>query len=310
MKKGDIFEGKVIRTEFPNKGIIDIEGQKVIVKNALEGQVVRFSINKKKRDKIEGRLLEVIEPSPIEQPAACKHFGICGGCRYQNLSYEQQLDLKKRQVEELIEKSGLSFAIENIYGSSAMGPLMIVGAVPLYNIYSVLVLTFEANEEDGRQGAGKIKQAGINILKNPIIIGIAAGLLWSALKLPMPVILHKAVSSIGGVATPMGLMAMGATFDIKKAFGKIKPTVIAAFIKLVGFVAVFMPLAVAIGFRREKLIAILVMLGSATTVSSYVMAKNMGHEGVVSSSVVMLTTMCSAFTLTGWLYIMKCFGLV
>ena len=126
----------------------------------------------------------------------------------------------------------------------------------------------------------------------------------------MPVILHKAVSSIGGVATPMGLMAMGATFDIKKAFGKIKPTVIATFIKLVGFVAVFMPLAVATGFRREKLIAILVMLGSATTVSSYVMAKNMGHEGVVSSSVVMLTTMCSAFTLTGWLYIMKCFGLV
>ena len=108
MKKGDIFEGKVIRTEFPNKGIIDIEGQKVIVKNALEGQIVRFSINKKKRDKIEGRLLEVIEPSPIEQPAACNHFGICGGCRYQNLSYEQQLDLKKRQVEELIEKSGLS----------------------------------------------------------------------------------------------------------------------------------------------------------------------------------------------------------
>ena len=70
MKKGDIFEGKVIRIEFPNKGIIDIEGQKVIVKNALEGQVVRFSINKKKRDKIEGRLLEVIEPSPIEQTAS------------------------------------------------------------------------------------------------------------------------------------------------------------------------------------------------------------------------------------------------
>mgnify|MGYP000317422754 CR=1 FL=1 len=137
------------------------------------------------------------------------------------------------------------------------------------------------------------------IITNPIIIGIAAGLLWSALKLPMPVILHKAVSSIGGVATPMGLMAMGATFDIKKAFGKIKPTVIAAFIKLVGFVAVFMPLAVVIGFRREKLIAILVMLGSATTVSSYVMAKNMGHEGVVSSSVVMLTTMCSAVYVNG-----------
>ena len=203
---------------------------------------------------------------------------------------------------------GIAF-IQNIYGNSGQAPLMIIGSVPLYNIMAVVVLSFF---KPGQKGMDKalIKKTLIGIITNPIIIGIVAGLLWSALKLPMPVILHKAVSSIGGVATPMGLMAMGATFDIKKAFGKIKPTVIAAFIKLVGFVAVFMPLAVAIGFRREKLIAILVMLGSATTVSSYVMAKNMGHEGVVSSSVVMLTTMCSAFTLTGWLYIMKCFGLV
>lgn len=203
---------------------------------------------------------------------------------------------------------GIAF-IQNIYGTAGMAPLMIIGSVPLYNIMAVVVLSFF---KPGQKGMDKalIKKTLIGIITNPIIIGIVAGLLWSALKLPMPVILHKAVSSIGGVATPMGLMAMGATFDIKKAFGKIKPTVIAAFIKLVGFVAVFMPLAVAIGFRREKLIAILVMLGSATTVSSYVMAKNMGHEGVVSSSVVMLTTMCSAFTLTGWLYIMKCFGLV
>ena len=84
----------------------------------------------------------------------------------------------------------------------------------------------------------------------------------------------------------------------------------ATIMKLVVFVAIFLPIAVKLGFRQEELIAILVMLGSATTVSSFVMAKNMGHEGVVSSSVVMLTTMCSAFTLTGWLYIMKCFGLV
>ena len=147
MKKGDIFEGKVIRTEFPNKGIIDIEGQKVIVKNALEGQVVRFSINKKRRDKVEGRLLEVIEPSPLEQPAACKHFGICGGCRYQNLSYEQQLDLKKRQVEELIEKNGLSFEIEDIYGS------------PITEGYrNKMEFTFGDEEKDGPLALGMHKK--------------------------------------------------------------------------------------------------------------------------------------------------------
>ena len=203
---------------------------------------------------------------------------------------------------------GIAF-IQNIYGNAGMAPLMIIGSVPLYNMMAVIVLSVF---KPGQSGLDRtvVKKTIKGIVTNPILIGIVAGLVWSALKIPMPAIPKKVISSIGNVATPMGLMAMGATFDIKKAFGKIKPTVIAAFIKLVGFVAVFMPLAVAIGFRREKLIAILVMLGSATTVSSYVMAKNMGHEGVVSSSVVMLTTMCSAFTLTGWLYIMKCFGLV
>ena len=105
-------------------------------------------------------------------------------------------------------------------------------------------------------------------------------------------------------------MAMGATFDIRKAFAKVKPAVTAALIKLVGFVAIFLPLAAQMGFRQEELVAILVMLGSATTVSCFVMARNMGHEGVLSTSVIMLTTLFSAFTLTGWLYVMKSLSLI
>ncbi len=80
--------------------------------------------------------------------------------------------------------------------------------------------------------------------------------------------------------------------------------------KLVVFAAVFLPPAVWLGFRKEELVAILIMLGSATTVSCFVMAKNMGHEGVLTSSVVMLTTMFSALTVTGWLYILKSFSLI
>ena len=150
-----------------------------------------------------------------------------------------------------------------------------------------------------------MKKTVKGIVTNPILIGIVAGLVWSALKIPMPAIPKKVISSIGNVATPMGLMAMGATFDIKKAFGKIKPSAIAAFMKLI-----FLPIAVKLGFRTDKLVAILIMLGSATTVSSFVMAKNMGHEGTLSSSVVMLTTMFSAFTVTGWLYILRHFMLI
>ena len=194
---------------------------------------------------------------------------------------------------------GIAF-IQNIYGNAGMAPLMIIGSVPLYNVMAVIVLSFFHPE----------RKAIDKAVTNPIIIGIVAGLIWSACKIPMPVILNKTVTSIGGMSTPMGLMAMGATFDFRKALGKIKPAVTATIMKLVVFVAIFLPIAVKLGFRQEELIAILVMLGSATTVSSFVMAKNMGHEGVLSSSVVMLTTLFSAFTLTGWLYVLKAFQLV
>ena len=201
---------------------------------------------------------------------------------------------------------GIAF-IQNIYGTAGMAPL-IIGSVPLYNVMAVLVLSLL--NRDGRIRPCNVKRTLKGIVTNPIILGIVTGLAWSALHLPMPTILNKAVSSVGGMDTPMGLMAMGATFDFGKALSKVKPTVVAAFIKLVGFCAIFLPVAVQMGFREEKLVAILVMLGSATTVSSFVMAKNMGHEGVLSSGVIMLTTLCSAFTLTGWLYILRSMGLI
>lgn len=203
---------------------------------------------------------------------------------------------------------GIAF-IQNIYGNAGMAPLMIIGSVPLYNVMAVVVLSFFQPESKGLDRE-VLKKTLKGIVTNPIIIGIAAGLLWSALKIPMPHIMEKTVSSLAAVASPMGLMAMGATFDISKAFAKLKPAVTAAFIKLVGFGLVFLPAAVRLGFRQEELVAILVMLGSATTVSCFVMAKNMGHEGVLTSSVVMLTTMFSAFTLTGWLYILRSMGLI
>lgn len=203
---------------------------------------------------------------------------------------------------------GIAF-IQNIYGTAGMAPLMIIGSVPLYNIMAVVVLSFF---KPGNNSFDKVlvKKTLKGIVTNPIIIGIVAGFVWSALKLPMPSILHKTVSSIGATATPMGLMSMGATFELRKATSKMKPTIVAVFMKLVGFCAVFLPVAAVLGFRNEELIAILVMLGSATTVSSFVMARNMGHEGTLSSGVIMMTTLLSAFTLTMWLDVLRSFGLV
>ena len=203
---------------------------------------------------------------------------------------------------------GIAF-IQNIYGTVGMAPLMIIGSVPLYNIMAVVVLSVF---KPGNNSFDKalVKKTLKGIATNPIIIGIVAGFVWSALKLPMPSILHKTVSSIGATATPMGLMSMGATFEMKKATSKMKPTLVAVFMKLVGFCVVFLPMAALLGFRNEEMIAILVMLGSATTVSSFVMARNMGHEGTLSSGVIMMTTLLSAFTLTMWLDVLRSFGVV
>lgn len=202
---------------------------------------------------------------------------------------------------------GIAF-ITNIYGDSGMAPLMIIGSVPLYNIMAVVVLSFFGEEK--KVGKDMWIKTLKGIVTNPILIGIVVGLVWSALSIPMPTILGKTVSYVADTASPLGLMAMGATFSFQKAAGKMKPAIVATFMKLVGFECIFLPLAIKMGFREQELIAILIMLGSATTVSCYVMARNMGHEGTLTSNTVMLTTLFSAFTLTMWLFILRTLGLV
>ena len=206
---------------------------------------------------------------------------------------------------------GLAF-IHNIYGeaSTGMAPLMILGSVPIYNIFAVIILTLSASENTSTNKKGLVRKTLLGIVTNPIIIGILVGMLWSLLKLPEPTLIRTTVKDIGVMATPLGLMSMGATFDHKKALGNAKLALVASFIKLFALVAIFMPVAVLMGFAGEQIIAILVMLGSATTVSSYIMAKSMGHEGTITSSVVMLTTFGCSFSLTFWIYVLRTLGIV
>lgn len=103
MKKGQVYEVTIDRVDFPNKGIADTGEGTVIVKNSLPGQKVRICVNKVRKGKAEGRLLEVIERSPLETGIPCSHFGLCGGCTYLSLPYEEQLKLKETQVRKLLE---------------------------------------------------------------------------------------------------------------------------------------------------------------------------------------------------------------
>ena len=201
--------------------------------------------------------------------------------------------------------------IQNIYGTSGMSGLMILGSVPLYNVMAVVILMLEGPEaaQAGSMTA-KLKKSVKGILTNPTLLGIAAGFAWSLLGLPMPTMAGKTLSSIASLTSPRALLAIGAGFKGRKALGYLRPTAVATAVKLMALPALFLPVAVHLGFTDEKLVALLVMLGSIATPSCYVMAKNMGHEGTLTSGVVMLTTVFSAFTLTGWLFILKSMNLV
>ena len=223
---------------------------------------------------------------------------------------------KKDQVGEFVQASyrssaavlGIAF-IQNIYGTSGMAPLMIIGTVPLYNIAAVLILSFTGPESEGLHPAA-LKKSVKGILTNPIIIGIAAGMLASLFKVHFPAIISKTVNNIAVLATPLALIGLGAGFEGKKALAAIKPTLVCSFVKLMLWPALFLPAAAFLGFRDEKMVALLVMLGSPTTVSCYIMAKNMKHPGILTSSVVVATTFLSSVTLTFWLYLLKSLSLI
>lgn len=193
--------------------------------------------------------------------------------------------------------------IQNIYGTSGMSSLMILGSVPLYNIFAVVILTLESPAMDAKSGMGeKIKKSLKGIVTNPILLGIAAGFVWSLLRLPMPTMANKTLSSLAGMTSPLALLAIGAGFKGREALGYLKPTAVATVTKLVILPAIFLPMAVHFGFTDQKLVALLVMLGSVTTPAGYVMAKQMGHEGTLTGSVCVTTTVFSALTLTFWVF--------
>lgn len=199
---------------------------------------------------------------------------------------------------------GIAF-VKNIYGESLMAALMIVGTVPIYNIIAVTVLAATSPEKKGESKKELFLDTVKGVVTNPIIIGIVSGIIWSMLKIPQPVIMSKTISYMGNMATPLSLIALGASFKTSEAKSKVGVTVGICFIKLVLFCGIFLPVAVSMGFRGEKLVAILVMLGSATTGSCFVMSKNFGHNGTITAFSVMLTTICSAFTLTMWLFLLR-----
>lgn len=199
--------------------------------------------------------------------------------------------------------------ITNAYGDAGYAPLMILASVPLYNLFAVMILVLEA-DGGGRLDRARVKSVLLNLVKNPILIGIFLGFPFALWQIPIPAVAEKSLSLLANLATPLALLAIGAAFVWGDALKKARPTVLASLIKLVILPAVFLPAAVALGFRDAQLMAILIMLGSPSTPSGYIMAKQMGNDGVLANGIVVLTTLLAAVTITGWIFLLRSLGLL
>ena len=177
-------------------------------------------------------------------------------------------------------------------------------------MFAVLILTVESNDVSIQNSKGRIKTTILNILKNPIIIGIVLGILASGIQLKLPQMMEKTIQNLGIMASPLALIAIGAGFEGRKALAKMKPTLAATFIKLIGLAMLVLPIAIHLGFRDQKLLALLIMLASPSTPTAYIMAKNMHGDETLSSSIIVLTTVLSSVTLTGWIFLLRYLGYI
>ncbi len=210
---------------------------------------------------------------------------------------------------------GIAFA-ESIYGDAGMVPAMIVASIPLFNIFSVVVLCrsdetmLAAQEQKQSDMGGRIMNVLKGIVTNPIILGIVAGIPFAAFHITFPSIVDKTLANIGALSTPLALISIGASFQGAKALSKYKYTLAATVIKLVLMPAIFLPIAAFMGFRNEQLIAIMILVGAPSTVSGYIMARNMHNDAVLASSIVMVTTLLSSVTITLTIFVLRVFALI
>ena len=204
---------------------------------------------------------------------------------------------------------GLAF-IQNIYGTVGMAGLMVLGSVPLFNLFAVAVLTLEGPDAGGQPLKTRLVSAAKGVAANPIILGILAGLAAALIRLPVPTALDRVLENFAGLTTPLALVAIGVTFDFKAALGTSKLALIASAVKLMVLPAVFLPLGAALGFREQMFMGLIVMLGSPCTPTSYVMAKTLGGDAPLAGSAVMLTTLASSASLTFWIFLWHSLGVL
>lgn len=195
--------------------------------------------------------------------------------------------------------------VEYVCGDRATGlaSLMVAVVVPLFNVLAVVCLERFRN---GRLQVGVLLKG---ILTNPLIWGCALGTFCLLCGIRLPAMAEDAVADVAGVALPLSMIALGASFTFSSVKGYWRELSVTVAAKLVIVPAVVLLLAVAFGFRGEALACILVTFGAPVAVSSFSMAQEMGGDGTLAAQIVVVTSACCLVTLFGWIFLLSYFGL-
>jgi predicted permease len=192
--------------------------------------------------------------------------------------------------------------VMNAYGTEALGAaaVLIGFMVVTYNLLAVTVLILPHTE----QGAGKRRVIGrtmLEILRNPLIIASAAGLVFSGIDWELPITLDRSLELVGRIAMPLSLIAVGVGLDLRRLRSELGTTVLVSSIKLVVYPALIYLGLHVLGYGGTQLSVPVLIMASPTAVVSYIMAQEMKGDGELAGSIVIGTTLFSLFTISGWL---------
>ena len=198
--------------------------------------------------------------------------------------------------------------MENILGRIALkGPIAVAIIVPLYNILSVIILTYAGKNKDKRISLSNTLK---DIAKNPLIVAITAGILVSLLPVEIPLVIARTMNYFASVATPLALIAIGASFNFGHVAENLIPALLASSIKLIVLPLIAVFSAVSIGYSGEDIILIYVLTGVPTATISFVMAAAMDADQDLASNIIMISTLLSVLTMTLFVFAFRSAGII
>lgn len=196
--------------------------------------------------------------------------------------------------------------VANVYGAgqAAVASVMAAIVVPLYNVLAVITLEYFTNSKNG------LRPVILGIIKNPLIIGAVAALLFKLSGLTLPAPLYTGLSDMAGMATPLALVVLGGTFHFDALRRNAGALAIGTLGKIVVAPLVMVPIAAALGFRDANLLSLVIVFASPAAVNSYTMAAAYGHDPELAGQLVVVTSVLSMVSVFGWIFLLRMLGLI